>query len=34
MILTPEAELQGYRPIDLLDGILDSVPVPQERVEV
>jgi len=34
MILTPEAELQGYRQIDLLDGILDSVPVPQERVEV
>ena len=34
MILTPEAELQGYRPIDLLDSILAGVPVPQERVEV
>jgi MoxR-like ATPase len=34
MILTPEAELQGYRPIDLLDSILAGVAVPQERVEV
>ena len=34
MILTPEAELQGYRPIDLMEGILNGVPVPQERLEV
>ncbi len=34
MILTPEAELQGYRSIDLLNGILESIPVPRERVEV
>ena len=34
MILTPEAELQGYRAHDLLEGILNSVPVPQERIEV
>ena len=34
MILTPEAELQGFRSIDLLDAILDELPVPQERVGV
>ena len=34
MILTPEAELQGYRSIDLLNGILEAIPVPRERVEV
>jgi MoxR-like ATPase len=34
MILTPEAELQGYRQVDLLEGVLNSVPVPQERIEV
>ena len=33
MILAPEAELQGYRSVDLLDGILETVPVPQERAE-
>jgi MoxR-like ATPase len=34
MIMTPEAELAGYRPVDLLEGLLDSMPVPQERLEV
>jgi MoxR-like ATPase len=34
MIMTPEAELAGYRPVDLLEGVLDNLPVPQERVEV
>jgi MoxR-like ATPase len=34
MILTPEGELAGNRPAELLDHILESVPVPQERVEL
>jgi MoxR-like ATPase len=34
MILTPEAELQGYRSQDLLNGILEAIPVPRERVEI
>jgi MoxR-like ATPase len=34
MILTPEGELAGNRPVDLLDHILETVPVPQERVEL
>ena len=33
MILTPEAELQGRSPLDLLLDLLHRVPVPQERVE-
>jgi MoxR-like ATPase len=32
MILRPEAELQGRTPWDLLQSILTSVPVPQQRV--
>ncbi len=31
MILRPEAQLQGHAPESLLDQILSSVPVPQER---
>jgi len=34
MLLRPEAELQGRTPEDLLDGILGSVPVPQQRLRV
>ena len=33
MILTPEAELQGIRAPDILDRILQEIPVPQERTE-
>lgn len=33
MILTPEAELQGRSPMELLMNLLHSMPVPQERVE-
>jgi MoxR-like ATPase len=31
MILRPEAQLQGHAAETLLDSILSSVPVPQER---
>jgi MoxR-like ATPase len=34
MLLRPEVELQGRTSEDLLDGILASVPVPQQRVAV
>jgi MoxR-like ATPase len=34
MILTPEGEMAGNRAVDLLDHILDAIPVPQERVEL
>ena len=34
MILTPEGELAGNRSVDLLDQVLDAIPVPQERVEL
>ena len=34
MILTPEGELAGNRPVELLEHILETVPVPQERVEL
>ncbi|MDY7102823.1 MAG: MoxR family ATPase [Actinomycetota bacterium] len=34
MILSPEAELQGHRAVDLLARVMASVPVPQERAEV
>jgi len=33
MILTPEAELQGRSSMELLTNLLQSVPVPQERIE-
>lgn len=33
MILTPEAELQGYRSADILRTIRDDIPVPQGRDE-
>lgn len=33
MILTPEAELQGHRPVDLLARLMGQIPVPQDRVE-
>ena len=33
MILTPEAELQGRNPLELLLDLLHRVPVPQERFE-
>lgn len=33
MILSPEAELQGHRSVDLLDRLLQQIPVPQDRVE-
>lgn len=33
MILTPEAELQGRSPMELLMNLLHSMPVPQERIE-
>ncbi len=32
MILTPEAELQGRKQVDLVAHLLQSIPVPQERV--
>jgi MoxR-like ATPase len=34
MLLRPEAELQGRTAEDLLDGVLGSVPVPQQRLRV
>ncbi|WP_318241407.1 AAA family ATPase [Cellulomonas avistercoris] len=34
MVLRPEAELQGRTAADLLDQVLTSVPVPQQRAEV
>ena len=34
MVLRPEAELQGRTAADLLDQVLSSVPVPQQRAEV
>ncbi len=34
MVLRPEAELQGRTAADLLDQVLDSVPVPQQRAGV
>ncbi|MCC2320717.1 AAA family ATPase [Cellulomonas xiejunii] len=34
MVLRPEAELQGRTAEDLLDQVLTSVPVPQQRAEV
>jgi MoxR-like ATPase len=34
MLLRPEIELQGRTAEDLLDGVLASVPVPQQRIPV
>ena len=33
MILSPEAELQGLRALELLDRALEEIPVPRERIE-
>jgi MoxR-like ATPase len=33
MILTPEAELQGRRALDLVMNLLQTIPVPQERLD-
>ena len=33
MILSPEAELQGFRALELLDRALEEIPVPRERIE-
>jgi MoxR-like ATPase len=34
MLLRPEVELQGRTAGELLEGILGSVPVPQQRMPV